>query len=40
MHWAVAVAAAFAALGFVLAARLIPRNAEVEAEHRRPAGGV
>ena len=40
MHLAVIVAAAFAALGFVLAARLIPRNAEVEAEHRRPAGGV
>lgn len=40
MHWAVIVAAAFAALGFVLAARLIPREAEVEAEHRRPAGGV
>lgn len=40
MHLAVIVAAAFAALGFVLAARLIPREAEVEAEHRRPAGGV
>jgi EmrB/QacA subfamily drug resistance transporter len=40
MHRAVIVAAAFAALGFVLAARLIPRTAEVEAEHRRPAGGV
>jgi EmrB/QacA subfamily drug resistance transporter len=40
MHVAVIVAAAFAALGFVLAARLIPRQAEVEAEHRRPAGGV
>ena len=40
MHWAVAVAAAFAALGFIFAARLIPRAAAVEAEHRRPAGGV
>lgn len=40
MHWAVIVAAAFAGLGFVLAARLIPREADVEAEHRRPAGGV
>jgi EmrB/QacA subfamily drug resistance transporter len=40
MHLAVIVAAAFAGLGFVLAARLIPRKAEVEAEHRRPAGGV
>lgn len=40
MHWAVIVAAAFAGLGFVLASRLIPRKAEVEAEHRRPAGGV
>lgn len=40
MHWAVAVAAAFAALGFVLAARLIPRRAGAGAEHRRPAGGV
>jgi|SRR6478672_10065694 len=40
MHLAVIVAAAFSALGFVLAARLIPRKAEVEAEHRRPAGGV
>jgi len=40
LHWAVIVAAAFAALGFVLAARLIPRRAEADAEHRRPAGGV
>jgi EmrB/QacA subfamily drug resistance transporter len=40
MHWAVAVAAAFAALGFLLAARLIPRRAGDGAEHRRPAGGV
>lgn len=40
MHWAVVVAAAFAGLGFVLAARLIPRSAEAPAEHRRPAGGV
>jgi hypothetical protein len=40
MHWAVVVAAAFAGLGFVLAARLIPRRAEADAEHRRPAGGV
>lgn len=40
MHWAVIVAAAFAGLGFVLASRLIPRKAKVEAEHRRPAGGV
>ena len=40
MHLAVLVAAAFSALGLVLAARLIPRKAEVEAEHRRPAGGV
>jgi len=40
MHWAVIVAAAFAALGLVLAARLIPRRAEGEAGDRRPAGGV
>ncbi len=40
MHWAVIVAAAFSGLGFVLAARLIPRRAEADAEHRRPAGGV
>jgi EmrB/QacA subfamily drug resistance transporter len=40
MHLAVIVAAAFAALGLVLAARLIPRKADVETEHRRPAGGV
>jgi predicted MFS family arabinose efflux permease len=40
MHLAVIVAAAFAVLGLVLAARLIPKKAEVEAEHRRPAGGV
>lgn len=40
MHWAVVVAAAFAGLGFVLAARLIPRRAAAPAEHRRPAGGV
>jgi len=40
MHWAVIVAAVFAALGFVLAARLIPRRAEADADHRRPAGGV
>jgi len=40
MHLAVAVAAAFAVLGFVLAAWLIPRQAEVETGHRRPAGGV
>jgi len=40
MHWAVILAAAFAALGFVIAARLIPRRAEVSGEHRRPAGGA
>jgi EmrB/QacA subfamily drug resistance transporter len=40
MHWAVIVAAAFAGLGFVLAARLIPTRAEADADHRRPAGGV
>ncbi|HEY5941930.1 MAG TPA: MFS transporter [Solirubrobacterales bacterium] len=40
MHLAVIIAAAFAAIGLVLAARLIPREVEVEAEHRRPAGGV
>ncbi len=40
MHLAVIIAAAFAAIGLVLAAMLIPREAEVEAEHRRPAGGV
>ena len=40
MHWAVIAAAAFAGLGFVLAARLIPRRAEADADHRRPAGGV
>jgi predicted MFS family arabinose efflux permease len=40
MHLAVIVAAAFAGLGFVLAARLIPRRAETGGEHRRPAGGV
>lgn len=40
MHWAVIAAAAFAGLGFVLAARLIPVRAEVDAEHRRAAGGV
>lgn len=40
MHWAVVVAAAFTALGFVLAARLIPKRAEAAGEHRRPAGGV
>jgi MFS transporter, DHA2 family, multidrug resistance protein len=40
MHWAVVVAAAFAGLGFVLAARLIPRQADAAPEHRRPAGGV
>ena len=41
MHWAVVVAAAFAGLGFVLAARLIPKRAENAApEHRRPAGAV
>jgi hypothetical protein len=40
MHWAVIVAAAFCAIGFVLAARLIPRRVDADAEHRRPAGGV
>jgi len=40
MHWAVIAAAAFCALGFVLAARLIPRRAEVDAEHRGAAGGI
>jgi EmrB/QacA subfamily drug resistance transporter len=40
MHWAVIVAAGFAALGLVVAARLIPRRAEATGEHRRPAGGV
>ncbi|MBW8059301.1 MAG: MFS transporter [Solirubrobacterales bacterium] len=39
MHWAVLVAAAFAGLGLVIAARLIPQRAEASAEHRRPAGG-
>ncbi len=40
MHWAVIVAAAFAGLGFLLAARLIPSQAGPPSEHRRPAGGV
>jgi EmrB/QacA subfamily drug resistance transporter len=40
LHVAVIVAAGFAALGFVLAAKLIPKRAEVEAEHRRPAGAA
>jgi len=40
MHWAVIVAAAFAALGLLVAARMIPRRAEASGEHRRPAGGV
>jgi DHA2 family multidrug resistance protein-like MFS transporter len=40
MHWAVAVAAAFALLGLALAARLIPSRAEAAADDRRPAGGV
>lgn len=40
MHWAVILAAAFAGLGLVIAARLIPRRAEVSGEHRRPAGGA
>jgi EmrB/QacA subfamily drug resistance transporter len=40
LHWAVVVAAAFAALGLVVAARMIPRRAEATGEHRRPAGGV
>jgi EmrB/QacA subfamily drug resistance transporter len=40
MHWAVVVAAGFAVLGLVVAARLIPRRAEASGEHRRPAGGA
>ncbi len=40
MHWAVVVAAAFAGLGFFLAARLIPKRVQSDPEHRRPAGGV
>jgi len=40
MHWAVAVAAAFTALGFVLAAKLIPKRAEVGIDHRRSAGSI
>jgi EmrB/QacA subfamily drug resistance transporter len=40
MHWAVAAAAVFAGIGFVLAAWLIPVRAEADADHRRPAGGV
>jgi hypothetical protein len=40
LHWAVIVVAAFAGLGFLLASRLIPKQAEAAAEHRRPAGGV
>ena len=40
LHWAVIVAAGFTAIGFLIAARLIPKRAEVDAEHRRAAGGV
>jgi fucose permease len=40
MHWAVIVAAAFAGLGFMLAATMIPVRAQADGEHRRPAGGV
>jgi EmrB/QacA subfamily drug resistance transporter len=40
MHWAVVVAAVFCGVGFFLAARLIPRRAEVDAEHRGAAGGI
>ncbi len=40
MHWAVAIAAAFAGLGLLIAARLIPRRADTSPEHRRPAGGA
>ena len=40
MHWAVIVAAAFAGLGLVLAARLIPKRTEAPGDQRRPAGGV
>jgi EmrB/QacA subfamily drug resistance transporter len=40
MHWAVIVAAAFAGLGLLIAARLIPKRAETSPEGRRPAGGA
>jgi MFS transporter, DHA2 family, multidrug resistance protein len=39
LHWAVAVAAAFALLGFALAARMIPKRADVDPEQRAAAGG-
>jgi EmrB/QacA subfamily drug resistance transporter len=40
MHWAVVVAAAFAGLGLVVAARLIPKRAGADGGDRRPAGGA
>ncbi len=40
LHWAVIVAAGFAAVGLAISARLIPKRAEVDAEHRAAAGGV
>jgi EmrB/QacA subfamily drug resistance transporter len=40
LHWAVIAAAAFTGLGFVLAARLIPKRAELDPEQRAAAGGV
>jgi len=40
MHWAVVVAAAFAGLGLVVAARLIPKRARADGGDRRPAGGA
>jgi EmrB/QacA subfamily drug resistance transporter len=39
LHWAVIVAAAFCALGFLLAARMIPKRAEVDPEQRAAAAG-
>ncbi len=40
MHWAVIVAAAFAGLGLLFAARLIPKRAGGDGGDRRPAGGA
>jgi EmrB/QacA subfamily drug resistance transporter len=40
LHWAVVVAAGFCLLGFVLAATLIPKRAEVDPEQRAAAGGA
>jgi DHA2 family multidrug resistance protein-like MFS transporter len=39
LHWAVVVAAGFCLLGFVLAAMLIPKRAEVDPEQRAAAAG-